>query len=105
MSKNHYRTLTGICKVCKSTLNRASHAEAVLPEVGDISVCAYCSTVGCFDEDFNLVKMSDEEFNNLDEETKIVINTHLENIKKLVQEGREKGLNKKEYDDLLMQKL
>ncbi len=82
--------------------NNAHGEDAQLPEVDDISVCAYCATVSKFDKDFNLIPLTEQEFSELEPETLEGVNIYLEIVNNALKIKRLKKLTRSQYDKLLM---
>lgn len=58
-----------ICPKCGKVLDAAtSIEEGAIPSPGDITICMYCGELLRFDENLISHKLSDEEFESLDEE-------------------------------------
>lgn len=57
------------CKSCMKKIDAHTSIEGHhKPQKGDFSICMYCGTISTFDEQLNLIAMSEEELQRLKEE-------------------------------------
>lgn len=69
------------CPKCKVLLDGATNTQGEIgPRGGDLTICVYCSTLLKFDDNIQLVIMSDEEFNKLPENDKKHLNKIINHI-------------------------
>jgi len=59
------RMPTSICPICKSSLEAATSLKNEIPDPGDISVCLYCGNILKFNDDLELVSLSNDEMQAL----------------------------------------
>lgn len=79
------------CPNCHSECDTATAAveEEVVPVPGDVSICLYCGEFLQFSDDMALVSLSDEEWQELDDNTQYV----LLNARRIPNEMKEEKTN------------
>jgi hypothetical protein len=71
--KTHKTNDNSICLQCLKVLDAATGVDHDdVPKVGDITICAYCATVGKFDENMSLREISVEELEEINQTNPLV---------------------------------
>lgn len=67
--KTHRTNDNSICLTCLTVVDAASNMDGGddAPTEGDISICAYCATVGKFNENMSLEPITMEELKEIEE--------------------------------------
>lgn len=66
----------GVCPKCGKVFSHVSNADENEgpPRAGDLTICFGCATIFRFKEDLKVEVLQDEEFNELDDESRELLN-------------------------------
>lgn len=78
-----FRTKQSYCRSCKHPIDAHSSTDGKthIPSENDISICAYCGEISLFDEDQNLVPLTKEQLEELQEDE---VYPYLETISNMI---------------------